>query len=66
MIERLAGTMAEIADGRSREIFVLRLEVLLAEARGDDAAYRDFRDRYRAMANNLGYEGHMKWAAEMA
>ena len=21
---------------------------------------------YRAMANNLGYEGHMKWAAEMA
>jgi len=37
---------------------------LLAQARGDDA-YRELRDRYRAMSNELGFEGHMKWAAEM-
>ena len=27
--------------------------------------YRDYRDRYRQMANDLGFEGHMQWAAEM-
>jgi hypothetical protein len=37
----------------------------LADARGDETAYRDLRDRYRAMANELGFEGHIKWAAEM-
>jgi len=51
---------------RSRELSGLQLRVLLARARGDGTAYRDLRDRYRAMANDLGYEGHMKWAAEMA
>ena len=50
---------------RSREISALQLEVQIARARGDDAAYRDYRERYREMANDLGYEGHMKWAAEM-
>jgi len=28
--------------------------------------YRENRDRYRAMANELGFEGHMQWAREMA
>jgi adenylate cyclase len=28
-------------------------------------AYRDYRDRYRAMATELGFEGHMKWAEAM-
>jgi len=37
----------------------------LAAARSNVAAYREFRDRYRQMSNDLGYEGHMKWAAEM-
>jgi hypothetical protein len=37
----------------------LRLRALLARTRGDDDAYRDFRDRYRAMAKTLGYEGHI-------
>ena len=41
------------------------LRALLAQARNDHDEYCDLRDRYRAMANNLGYEGHMKWAAEM-
>ena len=48
-----------------RDIWLLRLRALLARARGDDAAYRDYRDRYRAMAKSLGFEGHMKWAEAM-
>jgi adenylate cyclase len=47
------------------EISLLRLQALLARARGDEAAYRDHRDRYRAMATSLGFEGHMKWAEAM-
>ena len=49
---------------RSREVSVLRLRTLVAQARGDDA-YGELRDRYRAMADGLGFEGHMAWAAEM-
>jgi adenylate cyclase len=48
-----------------REIWLLRLRALLARARGDEAAYRDYRDRYRAMATSVGFEGHMKWAEAM-
>ena len=44
---------------------VLRLRALLAQARGDEAAYRELRNRYRTMANNYGFEGHMAWAAAM-
>jgi hypothetical protein len=38
---------------------------LLARALGDEPAYRDYRDRYRAMATALGFEGHIKWAEAM-
>ena len=48
-----------------RDITLLRLRALLARARGDEAAYRDFRDRYRDMATSLGFEGHMRWAEAM-
>ncbi|MFZ1178323.1 MAG: AAA family ATPase, partial [Mycobacterium sp.] len=48
-----------------RETWLLRLRALLTRAQGDDTAYRDYRDRYRAMATSLGYEGHMKWAEAM-
>jgi len=48
-----------------REVWLLRLHALLAHAKGDDTAYRDFRDRYRAMAKSLGYEGHIAWAEAM-
>jgi adenylate cyclase len=44
----------------------LRLRALVARARGDEATYRDFADRYRAMATSLGFEGHMKLADAMA
>jgi hypothetical protein len=37
----------------------------LAWAHGDDTAYRDYRDRYRAMAKTLGFEGHIAWAESM-
>ena len=39
------------------EIWLLRLRALLARARGDEAGYRDFRDRYRAMATELWLRG---------
>jgi adenylate cyclase len=48
------------------EIWLLRMRALLAQACGDEAAYRDYRSRYRAMATSHGYEGHMKWAEEMS
>ena len=47
------------------EISLLRLRALLARARGDEASYRDYRDRYRATATVLGFEGHMKWVEAM-
>jgi adenylate cyclase len=47
------------------EIPLLRMRALLAKAHGDEAAHRDYRDRYRAMATSLGFEGHMKWAEAM-
>ena len=48
-----------------RDIWLLRMRALLAKAHGDETAYRDFRDRYRAMAASLGFEGHMAWAEAM-
>jgi len=44
------------------EIFLLRLRALLARARGDAAGYRDYRDRYRKLATELGFEGHIALA----
>jgi adenylate cyclase len=47
------------------EIHLLRLRALLARAHGDDPSYQDFRDRYRAMAKRLGFEGHIAIAEAM-
>ena len=41
------------------ELPLLRLRALLARAHGDEAAYLDYRDRYRDMATTLGFEGHI-------
>ena len=63
-IERLAAAPAD--EGLvMRDIWLLRLRALLARARGDDAAYAHFRDRYRDMAKTLGFEGHIAWAEVM-
>ena len=35
---------------------MLRLRALLARAHGDETGYRDYRDRYRAMASDLGFD----------
>jgi class 3 adenylate cyclase len=62
-IDRLAASVEEHQP--IRDIIVLRLRMVLAKARGDDDVYRNHRDRYRAMANSLGYEGHTAWAEAM-
>jgi adenylate cyclase len=46
------------------EITLLRLQALLAGAE-DDPSYRELRNRYRKMATDLGFEGHMAWAEAM-
>ena len=48
-----------------REIWLLRLRALLARAHGDEARYREYRDRYRDTAKTLGFEGHIAWAEAM-
>jgi adenylate cyclase len=48
-----------------REVTLPRLRALLARARGDEDAYCDYRDRYRATATELGFEGHMAMAEAM-
>ena len=56
-IERLASTPS--GNGfRLRDVWLLRLRALLAQARGDET-YHVLFDRYRNMAKSLGYEGHM-------
>ena len=63
-IERLAAAPAE--EGLViRDIWLLRLRALLARAHGDNVAYRDLVSRYRAMAESLGFEGHIDWAEAM-
>jgi hypothetical protein len=63
-VERLAS--APVEEGPAiREIWLLRLRALLASAHGNEAAYAQFRDRYRDMAKTLGYEGHIAWADAM-
>jgi hypothetical protein len=55
--ERLAAAPAD--DGLViRDIWLLRLRALLARTRGDAEAYAHLRDRYCAMAESLGFEGH--------
>jgi hypothetical protein len=48
-----------------RDIWLLRVQALLARAHGDAAAYVHLRDRYRGMARTLGFEGHIAWAEAM-
>ena len=47
------------------ELPLLRMRALLARVDGDDDRYRQFADRYRRMAADLGFEGHMAVAATM-
>ena len=47
------------------DIWTLKMRALLARAKGEDTMYTDYRDRYRKMAAELGFEGHMAWAEAM-
>ncbi len=63
-IDRFAA--AQTAEGLViRDILLVRLRALLARAEGDDSTYRNHRDRYRAMATSLGFEGQLEWAEAM-
>jgi class 3 adenylate cyclase len=63
-IERLAAAPAY--DGLVvRDVWLARLRALLVRAHGDEAGYREYRDRYRDMATSLGFEGHIAWAEAM-
>jgi tetratricopeptide (TPR) repeat protein len=63
-IDRLEAAPAD--EGQvTRDIWLLRLRALLAQAHGDAAAYANLRDHYREMARTLGYEGHVAWAEAM-
>ncbi len=44
------------------DVALLRLQALLARARGDEASYRALAERYRAMATSFGFEGHVAMA----
>jgi hypothetical protein len=44
------------------DVILLRLQALLARARGEDAAFGDFVGRYRDMATAFGFEGHLAMA----
>jgi hypothetical protein len=46
-------------------VTLLRLRALLARARSDSDSYRDWVSRYRAMAESLGFEGHLDRAEMM-
>jgi class 3 adenylate cyclase len=48
-----------------RDIWLLRLRALLSRARGANGDYRYLVGRYRAMAQSLGFEGHIAWAEAM-
>jgi hypothetical protein len=63
-IERMAAIPFD-KDTPGRDILLLRLRALLARARGDEARYCDYRDRYRDMARTLCFEGHIEWAEAM-
>ncbi|OBH59117.1 adenylate/guanylate cyclase domain-containing protein [Mycobacterium sp. E2479] len=47
------------------DLWLLSMRAAVAQAQGDEAAYRDHRDRYRNMANSLGFQGHIALAEAM-
>ena len=64
VIDNLAATPTE-PGFVYHELPLLRLNAMLAKARGDQDRYRDFRERYRARAESSGFEGHIALAHAM-
>ncbi|MGE2718115.1 ATP-binding protein [Mycolicibacterium celeriflavum] len=48
------------------EVQLLRMRARLAEAQGDDAAFHDLVERYRALAVSLNFAGHIEIAHAMS
>jgi adenylate cyclase len=63
-IDNLAATPTE-PGFLYHELPLLRLNAMLARARGDEDHYRDFRERYRVRAESTGFEGHIALARAM-
>ena len=63
MIDGLAGLAVDTGSSML-DITLLRLRTMLSRARGD-VDYPDMVNRYRAMAEALGFEGHIAWAEAM-
>jgi hypothetical protein len=63
-IDGLANLSAD-DNSAMREITLRRLRALLSPTRGNNDAYQDLVKRYRAMAESLGFEGHIAWAEAM-
>jgi adenylate cyclase len=64
VVERLATTPVE-PGFVLYEVPLLRLRALVARAQREQHTYCHYRDRYRALATSLAFEGHMKWAEAM-
>lgn len=62
-IERLAAATDDALP--VRDILLLRLRALLAGARGDGTGYTESRDRYRRIAAERDFQGHVAWAATL-
>lgn len=70
-LQEAAAVVAKLANSHrddrwgQRDVTVLRLRALVARARGDEQSYQALKSRYRAMAEEYGFEGHMEWAEAM-
>ena len=64
MTDRLETAPLEMA-AEGLDVWVLRMRAMLADARGEDGRYRDYRDRYRTLAASLGFQGHVQWVEAM-
>jgi adenylate cyclase len=67
-VDEVIGDLAAYATKTSFVVYSLielRMRALVARARGDAAAYRDFVERYRAEAESLGFDGHIAMAEAM-
>jgi adenylate cyclase len=64
-IDRLATASPTDPDMALIQVTSLRLKALIAQARSDEEAYRELRDRYRKTVSDLGFEGHIAWADAM-
>ena len=63
-VDRLAAALPHAGETFTASV-VLRLRALLARAHGDQTGYREYRDRYRAVASDLGFDRPMRWVEEM-